>query len=435
MIASDTNYLASKIAREMDSIMRSKQLYINKLSSGKRVEKSTDDAGALGAKMIQASEVRRMRGVNQNLQNALSYTQAQESSLGIVDQIYGRMAQLATMALDITKSDSDRENYDKEFQELRVQVLEIDLQEFNGQNLFRNTKYSVTLTGNISWLDARQHAADASAADSEYTHYMSTITFQDEQDEIQRQLDGAGTGVALWLGGADGAGTEEGKWRWVEGPEGFEDGGKGRQFWQGTSANTGGSAVGGAYENWNLSPTGPNTKPGGTNNEPNQTGNEDALQILQSNGLWNDLPDTNAGPTGYLRESDPNNLKVNDDAHGGDFELQKISFKRFLASTTIDLTTLTNAKDALERVMDAQDDVIDKIALAGSNSARLTSEITALDEDFVHKETSLGRIEDVDMAITAIRLAKAEIKMQAAASIFAQANALFTQRNYVDELL
>ena len=29
----------------------------------------------------------------------------------------------------------------------------------------------------------------------------------------------------------------------------------------------------------------------------------------------------------------------------------------------------------------------------------------------------------------------AEIKMQAAASIFAQANALFSQRNYVDELL
>jgi len=61
--------------------------------------------------------------------------------------------------------------------------------------------------------------------------------------------------------------------------------------------------------------------------------------------------------------------------------------------------------------------------------------ITALDLDFSHKETSLGRIEDVDMALTASRLAKAEIKMQAAASIFVQANTLFTQRNYVDELL
>ena len=61
--------------------------------------------------------------------------------------------------------------------------------------------------------------------------------------------------------------------------------------------------------------------------------------------------------------------------------------------------------------MEAQEDVIDKIAQAGSNSTRLTSEINALDVDFVHRETSLGRIEDVDMALTASRLAKTEIKM------------------------
>ena len=82
-----------------------------------------------------------------------------------------------------------------------------------------------------------------------------------------------------------------------------------------------------------------------------------------------------------------------------------------MESTTIDLTTMANSKDALERVMEAQEDVIDKIALAGSNSARLTSEINDLVVDFVHRETSLGRIEDVDMALTASRLAKAEIKM------------------------
>ena len=47
-------------------------------------------------------------------------------------------------------------------------------------------------------------------------------------------------------------------------------------------------------------------------------------------------------------------------------EPQKISFKRFLPSTIIDLTTLANAKDALACVMDAAEDFTDKIALAGS---------------------------------------------------------------------
>ena len=199
---------------------------------------------------------------------------------------------------------------------------------------------------------------------------MATVTSQEEQDEINRQLQGAVTGIQVWLGGSDA--STEGEWRWVEGPEGEEDGGAGRLFWkEGTNVQgeKGETGVNGSYLNWN----------GGEPNDwssPTIDHEEDALQI-RVNGLWNDLPLTSTGPTGYLRESDPNNLRVNDDVDGGDFELQKISFKRFLPSTAIDLKTLTNAKDALERVMDAQDDVIDKIALAGSNSSRLTSEITA----------------------------------------------------------
>jgi flagellin-like hook-associated protein FlgL len=85
--------------------------------------------------------------------------------------------------------------------------------------------------------------------------------------------------------------------------------------------------------------------------------------------------------------------------------------------------------------MEAQDDVVDKIALTGSNASRLNSEILSSENDLINREKSLSRIEDVDMAITASRLARAEIKMQSTTAIFAQANKLFNQRNYVDELL
>ncbi len=67
--------------------------------------------------------------------------------------------------------------------------------------------------------------------------------------------------------------------------------------------------------------------------------------------------------------------------------------------------------------------------------SRLEKEITANENLSMETEKSLSRIEDVDMAITASRLARAEIKMQSTTAIFAQANKLFNQRNYVDELL
>ncbi len=429
MIISDAHNFASKLSRDMDKIHQERRAHIEKLSTGLKVNQSPDDVGALSNKIKQTSEIKRLRRVTQGLQNALSYTQVQAGALNNVNRIYGRMSQLAAMAMDITKSDLDRENYNKEFQELREHILQIDNEQFNGQDLFRNTKYAVINTGSMNWTDARAHAAAANASDPEYDHYMATVTSSEEQDEIDRQLGDAANGTALWLGGSDQ--TNEGDWRWVEGPEGKENGGLGRLFWQGNGTKTPpapgkttGSAYNGAFENWN------------DPNEPNDSGGgEDALQILSTDGEWNDLSLLNTRPTGYLRESDPNNLRAHDDAFGGFFELAKISFKRFLPSTTIDLTSMTNAKDAMSRIMDAQEDVIDKIALAGSNESRLNSEISALANDIINREKSLSRIEDVDMAITASRLARAEIKMQSTTAIFAQANKLFNQRNYVEDLL
>ena len=53
-----------------------------------------------------------------NLQNLISYSQAQESALKKVADVVDRMGVLATQSLDITKNDQDREMCNKEFQEL-----------------------------------------------------------------------------------------------------------------------------------------------------------------------------------------------------------------------------------------------------------------------------------------------------------------------------
>ena len=180
----------------------------------------------------------------------------------------------------------------------------------------------------------------------------------------------------------------------------------------------------GAYENWNA-------------NEPNDfRGNEDALQILSNNALWNDLPhETSTNPRGYIRESDPVNLRVQNDEHGQEFELQRVNFKRFLPSTEIDLKTMANAQDALGRIMEAEEDVSDKLALVGASAARFRSEFESMDEQVVEKEKTLSRIADLDMAVAASRLARLEVRMQATTSVFVQANRIFDQRNYVEELL
>ena len=431
MIVSDAHNFASRLSRDMEQIQRERQMHIEKLSSGVKVEKSTDDAGALSTKIKQASELKRLRTVNSNLQNAKSYLEVRDGALASVHKIYERMAQLSTMAMDITKNDSDRENYEKEFQELRDTALKISREKFNGINLFRDKSYTlVNKNGAINWTDSKAEVDAMNASDSQSDHYLATITSELEQAEIAFQI--GEVGINAWLGGNDA--TREGDWRWTEGPEGEANGGIGTPFWSGNY--TTGNLVNGMFENWG-------------NNEPNNhpwkdpVNGEDYLQISQGStpiGSWNDLPNVNGPtgglqPTGYVRETDQGNLIVNDDVEGGGFEIGNALFQKFILNSMISIDSIENAKKALGTLENVLTGVSNARAIGGASLSRLEKEITANENLSMETEKSLSRIEDVDMAITASRLARAEIKMQSTTAIFAQANKLFNQRNYVDELL
>jgi flagellin-like hook-associated protein FlgL len=440
MIVSDAHNFASRLSRNMEEIQRERQLHIEKLSSGKKVEKSTDDAGALSIKIKQASELKRLRAVNSNLQNAKSYLEVRDGALGSVHKIYDRMAQLSTMAMDVTKNDSDRENYEKEFQELRDMALTISREKFNGINLFRNKEYLLVnkgLNNPLRWTEAKAELDALNSTNSQNNHYLATITSELEQIEVAYQI--GDVGINAWLGGQD---IIEDDWRWTEGPEGLANGGTGTPFWNGKSS---GNPVNGMFENWG-------------NGEPN--GNlEDYLQISQAfqpdgtTGTWNDLSNskrtnfnrdsdgdgTNDSfqyqPTGYVRETDQGNLVVNDDVEGGGFEIGNALFQKFILNSMISLDTVENSKQALSSLEYALEGVSDARAIGAASLSRLEKEIEGNKNLTLETEKSLSRIEDVDMAITASRLARAEIKMQSTTAIFAQANKLFNQRNYVDELL
>ncbi|MBT3667515.1 MAG: flagellin [Opitutae bacterium] len=431
MIVSDAHNFASRLSRDMEQIQRERQMHIEKLSSGVKVEKSTDDAGALSTKIKQASELKRLRTVNSNLQNAKSYLEVRDGALASVHKIYERMTQLSTMAMDITKNDSDRENYEKEFQELRDTALKISREKFNGINLFRDKSYTlVNKNGAINWTDSKAEVDAMNASDSQSDHYLATITSELEQAEIAFQI--GEVGINAWLGGNDA--TSEGDWRWTEGPEGEANGGIGTPFWSGNY--TTGNLVNGMFENWG-------------NNEPNNhpwkdpVNGEDYLQISQGStpiGSWNDLPNVNGPtgglqPTGYVRETDQGNLIVNDDVEGGGFEIGNALFQKFILNSMISIDSIENAKKALGTLENVLTGVSNARAIGGASLSRLEKEITANENLSMETEKSLSRIEDVDMAITASRLARAEIKMQSTTAIFAQANKLFNQRNYVDELL
>jgi flagellin-like hook-associated protein FlgL len=433
MIAADTLSFARSVAKELDYAHIKRSEHVKHLSSGKKIVNSGDDVGALSVQMKQSGDLRRMQEVKHTLQNAKSYLQARDSALAAVHTIYDRMGTLATMAMDITKTDQDREKYETEFQELRTAALEISREKFNGINLFRDKSYTlVNKNAAINWTESKAEVDALSASDPNNTHYLATITSELEQAEIAFQI--GDVGINAWLGGQD---KVENDWRWTEGPEGKANSGAGTPFWYGKFIGHGSDdgsfgPVNEMFQNWG-------------NGEPNGNA-EDYLQISQaiqpdgSTGAWNDLADTRTSsatyqPRGYVRETDQASLQQQSNEFSSSFEIANGLFQKFIFSSMIGIGNITNAQKSLGILDTALEGIVDARAMTGASLSRIDHEISELDSSYVQKEKSLGRIEDLDVARAATQLAKAEIKLQSSAKVFAHANELFTKRNYVAELL
>ena len=128
------------LSRANDALRQS----LERLSSGKKINSSADDAGGLAVAYKLDSRINRTSALIQNSQNALSFLQVQDSALSTVGSIVDRMAELRTMAQDITKNTGDIENYTKEFVELQSQLSQIRNEKFNGISLFARTNDTVS---------------------------------------------------------------------------------------------------------------------------------------------------------------------------------------------------------------------------------------------------------------------------------------------------
>ena len=135
------------LSRANDALRKS----LGRLSSGNRINSPADDAGGLAVAYKLSSKANRTSAVTQNVQNALSYMQMQDSALQSVGKILDRMAELRTMAQDVTKNSGDIENYSKEFVELQSQLKQIKNETFNGISLFSSgTTYDTVNDPTIS---------------------------------------------------------------------------------------------------------------------------------------------------------------------------------------------------------------------------------------------------------------------------------------------
>jgi flagellin len=146
----NTNYAATVASNNLASSNQMLQRSLNRLSSGSKIVNPSDDAGGLAVSMKLSAAARRQGAVGNNIGNAVSLLQTQDGALKVSGKILERMSELRTLNDDVTKSTSDKANYNTEFTALQDQLEAITTEKFNGISLFASSGLTVNATEDAS---------------------------------------------------------------------------------------------------------------------------------------------------------------------------------------------------------------------------------------------------------------------------------------------
>jgi flagellin len=206
----NSNSAASFAALNLEKAQSNLQSSLSKLSSGKRIVQPYDDAAGEAVQLKMQSSIARYGQVKNNIQNAISYLQTQDGVYQSATDMVSRMAELATMAGDTSKSSTDKALYNTEFTLLQSQLNQLDNEQFNGVALFniRQTIFTseainaatssiVLASGNISGTNANPNirvlmtAGNLTAGATVFSAAMSHITADIQTLATARATNGA----------------------------------------------------------------------------------------------------------------------------------------------------------------------------------------------------------------------------------------------------
>ena len=135
--------LTSSLAyRNLSKSQFNLQTTLERLSSGLRINKASDDSAGSAISTRMSNQILSMKQANENAQQTNNLIQTAESGLNDISGMLSRMRELATQAATDTLNDSDRASINLEFEALKNEVSRVaHATEYNEMNLLNGTAY------------------------------------------------------------------------------------------------------------------------------------------------------------------------------------------------------------------------------------------------------------------------------------------------------
>ena len=175
-----TNIASQTVQKNLRKVSSEGKDSLEKLSSGKRITKASDDAAGLAIAKNLEAQTKGLRAATRNANDGISLIQTAEGGLNETSNILTRLRELTVQGGSDTIGDNERGFLDKEYQQLTTEIDRIaQSTTFNGSNL---------LNGEGDEKDIQVGAFDGE---------QNRITFDgSETDATASSIGVAGTGVA-----------------------------------------------------------------------------------------------------------------------------------------------------------------------------------------------------------------------------------------------
>lgn len=124
------------MVNHMNNLTRRNSVLIERLSSGKRINRAADDPAGLAISQKMQAQIRGLRAAQRNVQDGISLIQTAEGAMNEVHSMLQRMNEIAVESANGTYTDDDRANLNLEFEELKKGINDIvSGTEFNTKKL------------------------------------------------------------------------------------------------------------------------------------------------------------------------------------------------------------------------------------------------------------------------------------------------------------
>ncbi len=145
MAVINTNIAAQTSANNLNHSSKLLNASLARLSSGSKIVNPSDDAAGTAEALRFEAQVNRVGAANDNIANAISFSQTQDGFLQSIGAALDRLSTLAIQAQDVTKTGSDLANYQSEFSTLAAYITSASSKDFNGVSLFSGAPLNVTV--------------------------------------------------------------------------------------------------------------------------------------------------------------------------------------------------------------------------------------------------------------------------------------------------